>query len=81
MQLQSDSEPLFSIPCELRGALHCDIMMRCVGHLLATRGFGTDLACTGKDQSSQLVARLPNPRLFLTVYFRQSDLVVKGDKT
>ncbi len=81
MQLQSGSEPLFSIPSELRGAVHCGIMARCVGHLLATRGYGTDLVCTGKGQSSQLVARLPNPRSFLTVHFRQGDLVVKGDKT
>ncbi len=69
------------MPSELCGALHCDIMGRCVGHLLATRGYGTDLACAGKGKSSQLVARLPNPRFFLTVHFRQSDLVVKGDKT
>ena len=81
MQLQSDSELLFSIPSELRGALHCDIMVRCVGHLLATRGYGTNLVCAGKGKSSQLVARPPNPRFFLTVHFGRSRLVVKGDRT
>ena len=80
MQLQSGSEPLFLMPSELRAALHYGRIACCVGHLLATRGYGTDLVCAGKGKSSQLVARLPNPRFFLTVHFRQSDLVVKGDK-